>query len=149
MNQVQLCTCGLVKQKPAIIGGVNTCTRCYKPIDMPVSAMRAAPGEVSGSQSRTSPRTPVDAARSAASTLKSAAMVIALLGAAGGIILVIAGLVPQCPAGLATCYSDEKSINIALISYGVVAALFWWWVYAISNAIAARVDLAAYEAGRR
>lgn len=43
MPNVQYCLCGLVKQKPQMVGGVKTCVRCYKPIDVPpevVEAMR-------------------------------------------------------------------------------------------------------------
>lgn len=85
----------------------------------------------------------VSAATGAADSLKLIAGILGTLGVVGGVILAVFGLVPQCPAGDSYCSDYDKSVNIVLFASGVVGALFWLWVYAISNAVAARVRLAA------
>ena len=132
---------------------LDKCPACRAPREQygrvpGVTAADAVPSSTSAGSGSVSSHcdSPVQAAHSASSNLKSAAMVLAILGVVGGVIMVIFGLITQCPAGMAECYCSEKSINIALIATGVVGALIWWWIYAVSNAIAARVALAAHEA---
>ena len=70
-------------------------------------------------------------------------LVLALLGAG---ILVLAGFVPQCVDGTATCYSYEKEPNLLLSAVGFGSGLGALWLFALANAIAAHVELAGVKA---
>ena len=42
MGNIQICTCGLLKQQLANVGGVQTCTRCNKPAEISLARVDEA-----------------------------------------------------------------------------------------------------------
>lgn len=45
MTESSICTCGLTKQKLVMMGGVETCIRCYKPAEFAMEKFAAAQAE--------------------------------------------------------------------------------------------------------
>jgi len=73
-------------------------------------------------------------------TAGSAVLWITLLGST---ILIIVGLIPVCPPTGFDCYDSEKTQNWTLVITGLTAALIAWWIFALSEVIAGRAQLAA------
>lgn len=88
-----------------------------------------------------------DAARnasSAAGTLVTVATILLVLGALGGLLLIINGFAnPVCRSGAIDCYSSDRSPNFTMIGLGVSGILMWVFIWAIANAISERLRLAA------
>ena len=75
-----------------------------------------------------------------ASRLSGLGLVLAVLGVIGGIVLVISGASAQSCDVSGYC---DSSPNAAIIGAGIAGALFWVFVWAAADAVAARIKLAA------
>ncbi len=75
-----------------------------------------------------------------ASRLSGLGVVLAVLGVIGGIVLVISGASAQSCDVSGYC---DSSPNVAIIGAGIAGALFWVFVWAAADAVAARIKLAA------
>lgn len=84
-------------------------------------------------------------AQSAAKMLTTSSTVLLILAGIGGFILVVLGVIPQCPGGGFECSEWDRSAlqNPLLVGLGLVSILFWFWVFALSRAIAARLLITA------
>ena len=88
-------------------------------------------------------------ATEAANRLSRAGEILFILGAIGGGLLVLLGfLIPQCSGGGFECSSSSRAVfaDPVLGAVGIVGILFWYWVYALSHAISARLLLAVDKA---
>jgi hypothetical protein len=78
-----------------------------------------------------------------AETLELSASIIFGVTLVGSAILIIVGLIPTCPAGLVDCYDFERIQTWSLVITGLAVSLSAWWLYALSDVIAGRAQLAA------
>lgn len=124
-------------------GGSTASTTASKIIAESTDAARASNG-----QARRVPLASIESTRIAAKTLTTTGTILAVLGCIGGAVLIIIGVVDQCPPGDAFCSDYEKSRNIPLAGAGLISILFWIWIGSLSAAIATRLILAADVAER-
>lgn len=96
-------------------------------------------------------RTLDEAANKAVSSsrlLYSANMVVLVLSLLGAVILALLGFQSSCIDGSSICSDYERQSNTSLIFIGIGIAITAFWIFAIGNAIASRVELAGLVAQR-
>ena len=139
---MDVCTCGLVKQSKAgteVRDGIEYCKSCGRPAEVslrqppgqPPLPRSAAPQRSMKVNTAQEVRSSAQYARDAAQTLKGIALVLLVLALVGMGTLILAGIASLDDGGW------------FLISYAVGWGLLWMLLFAVCQAISARLVLAA------